>query len=140
MNINPGMVEVFIALARQVSHQVDTRPGVISPGKIAAVWTKYQREVKALVQAQKIQALNIITERSANSIEEKALIWWNPAGGWPLAHFHIGDKIYPANEIQWNTFCTQVLAKVGANLQKANVQVSFEEFSQITQGAQNQMT
>jgi hypothetical protein len=140
MNISQGMSEVFAALARQAAHQVDTRPGVITPGKIAAVWAKYQHEIEALVQSQKLQPLQIIAERSAHATLENVLFWWNPAGGWPLAHFHVGDRIYPANENQWNSFCTQVLAKVGANLQKANVRVSFEEFSQITQGAQHQMT
>ena len=56
-----------------------------------------------------------------------------PKGGWPLPHFHLVDKIYPATDAQWNTFSAGVLAKVGANLQSAKGKVSFDQIVQITE-------
>ncbi len=134
MTISAGMWDAIRALAHRASHQIDTRPGVISPGKIAAVWAKYHAEIEAVVRAEKLQPIHIVSEREALS-EKYALFWWNPKGGWPLPHFHLADDIYPANEKQWGSFSAQVLTKVGASLQKANVKVGFDEFVQITEAA-----
>lgn len=144
MTISSGMWEVLQALAHQSSQLIDTRPGNWSPGKVAAVWTKYQPEVGALVRAEKLQAVQILAQSEAAApaaagdkhvaapIEQNALVWWNPKGGWPLPHFHFADKIYPATAAQWNSFSAQVLAKVGANLQNARAKVSFDQLVQIT--------
>ena len=144
MTISSGMWDVLQALAHQASLHVDTRPGNWSPGKVAAVWTKYQPEVEALVRAEKLQAVQILAERPAAApaaagdkhvaapSEQNTLVWWNPKGGWPLPHFHFADKIYPATAAQWNSFSAQVLAKVGANLQNARAKVSFDQLVQIT--------
>ena len=135
MTISTGMWEVLQALAHRA--YVDTRPGHWTPGKIAAVWSKYQPQVETMVRAEKLQAVQILAERvvAGPAAVEDGLVWWNPKGGWPLPHFHLGDNIYPANAEQWNRFSNTVLAKVGANLQNAKAKVSFDQFMQITDAA-----
>lgn len=142
MTISSGMWDVLRALANQAARRVDFRPGNWSPGKVAAVWAKYQPEVEALVRAEKLQAIQIITEREAAPAagekhpaaptELNTLVWWNPKGGWPLPHFHLGDRIYPANAAQWTNFSAQVLTKVATNLQNAKGKVSFDQLVEIT--------
>ena len=142
MTISSGMWDVLRALALQASHQIDTRPGNRTPGKVALIWAKYHAEVEALVRAEKLQAVKILPEREIPVAEKHAaaptelgdiFVWWNPKGGWPLPHFHLVDKIYPATDAQWNTFSAGVLAKVGANLQSAKGKVSFDQVVQITE-------
>jgi hypothetical protein len=142
MTISSGMWDVLRALAHQASYQIDTRPGNRTPGKVALIWAKYHAEVEALVRADKLTAVQILPEREAAAAEKhdaapselgNTLVWWNPKGGWPLPHFHLGDKLYPATEGQWNSFSAGVLSKVGANLQSAKAKVSFEQLVQITE-------
>lgn len=134
MTISPPMWQIVQALAHQAATQVVTRPGHWTPGKLASVWAKYQHEVEAIVRAEKLQAVQMISEREPLApTKELGFVWWNPAGGWPLAHFHLADKIYAATPEQWNTFSGQVLAKVGASLQSAKVKVSFDQLTQITE-------
>ena len=145
MTISTGMYEVLQALAHK-SATVITRPGSISPGKVAAIWQKYQAEAAAFVRAQKLQAVQILAEpAAAPAIAEKpaavitelpGLVWWNPRGGWPLAHFHVGDNIYPATPAQWDSFASQVVAKVGANLQANKAKVSFDQLTELAEAAQ----
>jgi hypothetical protein len=135
------MYEVLQALAHKAGALVNLRPGSWSPGKVASIWTKYQAEVEAVVRAQKLQPVQILAEAVAAEKQlaagagDNILVWWNLAGGWPLAHFHLGDKIYPATPAQWNTFSSQVVAKVGASLQASKAKVSFDQLTQITEGA-----
>ena len=96
----------------------------------------------AFVRAEKLQAVKILPLREIPVAEKHAaaptelgdvFVWWNPKGGWPLPHFHLVDKIYPATDAQWNSFSAGVLAKVGANLQNAKGKVSFDQLVQITE-------
>ena len=131
MTISPAMQDVFQRLVR-------VRPGNPFPGKVAAIWAKMQGEIEALVRAEKLKEIYLLPEKAGPApaaAEESALFWWRPDGGWPLPHFHLGDKIYPATDKQWKTFSGQALSKAGASLQQARAQakVSFDDFMQITE-------
>ena len=133
MTISPPMWDIFHKL-------LHIRPKDPFPGKVAAIWSKAHPEIEKIVSTEKLQAIRILTEKevmapAAPATEQSALFWWRPDGGWPLPHFHLADRIYPATDKQWNTFSAQVLTKVGANLQNAKLQpkVSFNQFMEITE-------
>ena len=133
MTLNDQMIEVLRQLSIRAPNVI-TRPGHYTPGKQAQVWSKFQTEVATFVRAEKLQQIHVVTEREAVA-GVTGLIWWNPAGGWPLPHFHLGDNIYPANDAQWQRFSSGVIAKVGAQLQSSKATVSFDQLVQITEGA-----
>jgi hypothetical protein len=141
MTISTSMWEVIHALADQSARQIDLRPGIRTPGKVAEIWKKYLAEVEAQIKEQKLQPVQILAAREmpamkgAAPTQENALFWWNPKGGWPLPHFHYNDNIYPATAAQWNAFSGKVLSKVGADLQKATAKVAFDEVVQIVETA-----
>ena len=72
MTISSGMWDVLRALAHQASHQIDTRPGNRTPGKVALIWAKYHAEVEAFVRAEKLQAVKILPEKEAPAAEKHA--------------------------------------------------------------------
>ena len=133
MTLNDQMLEVLRQLSIRAP-DVITRPGHYTPGKQAHIWAKFHTEVANFVRDEKLQQIHVATERQA-ATEATGLIWWNPAGGWPLPHFHLGDNIYPANDAQWQRFSSGVIAKVGAQLQSSKAKVSFDQLVQITEGA-----
>ena len=129
MALSTQMIEVL----KQLSISTITRPRPGPPGLIAHVWAKYQTDVESMVRTEKIQPIHVATERDPVT-ELTGLVWWNPAGGWPLPHFHLGDKIYPATDVQWQKFSKAVVAKVGTQLQSPKTQVSFDQLVHITEG------
>jgi hypothetical protein len=141
--MNSTLMEAFRALSLKggpLDPHVMTRPGIYTPGKWAHMWEKYRKEIEAIVREEKLQAIHIERERLA-SPSANDLIWWNPAGGWPLPHYHLGDSIYAVTQEQWQKFGSQVLATVGAQLQKASAKVMFDQVMEITEAtAGMQMT
>jgi hypothetical protein len=132
IQLNDQMMEVLRQMSIRAT--VMTQPGHYTPGKQAQIWAKYHNEVAEFIRAQKLPQIQVTAEHAQTlTASTGVFVWWNPAGGWPLPHFHLGDNMFAATDAQWQQFSSAIIQKVGTQLQSVKAMVGFNQLVQITE-------
>jgi hypothetical protein len=86
-----------------------------------------EASIKNFVEKNEIPPAKVELQKEGGSSE--ALSNWWRYGGYPTAHLHLGDQIYPLTNTQWVSAAELLKVSIKAELGTAGT-IGFEEFSE----------